>query len=360
MVGVLEVELCTNHVSGLTTRLTSHLYTNGNGNANGCNLNGGLQRNGNGNGNGGHNSSEGEHDESSPEDEETYSDIELDTSSLTPEMSAKIADAQNILQNLHTRAAMTSSDKALYPREVAAQVNRVLEEEGITRCALAKFVLNCSYKLVYDALHDAREWTTLNAAGRDKYRKLKMWAENARCINAVKVLQVYCKDRRRRSEGGGSNGTENGDIAYKNGPYSISALMGKGAADAQKARTREEPTDLSLPKGQLMPMHGHRRKAFIPQRESLLGKQLSSSQIAMDIHLFSFSYRLRVVRYGRADVLAVRQDGQSALPCCRRRCFLHSTSSSHGVTTFATQSQLWTGTLSVSQTILTFLSIITV
>ncbi|GAV01270.1 hypothetical protein RvY_12008-1 [Ramazzottius varieornatus] len=258
-------------LAGFTTRLSSHLYTNGNG----VNVNGVLARNG-------HNSSEGErdHDSSSPdrEDEDTYSDIDwsdLESPNLTPEMSAKIAEAKAVLQNLHSR----TSDKTLYTREVAAQVNRVLEEEGITRSALAKFVLNGSYKMVYDALHDPRDWTTLNAAGRDKYRKLKMWAENARCINAVKVLQVYCKDRRRRSEG------ENGEVGvYKNGAFSIHALIGSGGEgrSGERETLKEEPTDLSLPKSQQTPMPGNnRRKAFIPQRESLLGNALSDMDAPM-------------------------------------------------------------------------------
>ncbi|XP_055345708.1 homeobox protein cut-like 1 isoform X2 [Paramacrobiotus metropolitanus] len=145
-------------------------------------------------------------DPEEPEDpDELYSDDLSDLeSNLTPEMLAKIADAKNVLQGLSSRANTASpsgGSRFMNTMQVADQVNRVLEEEGITRCALAKFVLHGSYKMVYDALHDPRPWGFLNSAGRDKYRKLKLWAEDARCISAVKLLQVYCKDRRRRGDG---------------------------------------------------------------------------------------------------------------------------------------------------------------
>ncbi|OQV17521.1 Homeobox protein cut-like 1 [Hypsibius exemplaris] len=195
---------------------------------------------------------------------------ELELANLTPEMMSKIADAKAVLQTLHGQhsSANGSAFRFMNTMEVADQVNRVLEEEGITRCALAKFVLHGSYKMVYDALHDPRPCGFLNSAGRDKYRKLKIWAEDARYVNAVKVLQVYCKDKRRRSDAQSASFSDEPPF-YRNGgnttPHSIDSLLAGGTGGA--VHGVEEPTDLSLPK---MPNNG-RRKAFQPQRDIQMG-----------------------------------------------------------------------------------------
>lgn len=165
---------------------------------------------------------------------------------------AKIAEAKGILQTLSARANSGGTARFMNTLEVADQVNRVLEEEAITRCALAKFVLHGSYKMVYDALHDPRPWGFLNSAGRDKYRKLKLWAEDVRSVNAVKVLQVYCKDKRRNSTGDSASAT---------------SFPNQESHTHSHSHSQEMPTDLSIPKGS----PALRRKgSLMPQMESLL------------------------------------------------------------------------------------------
>ena len=95
--------------------------------------------------------SDGEPDSAASPDEDNLSDDlgEIDLSNLTPETSAKINEAKSMLQSLHVRATSgMNSGRFLSTADVADQVNRVLEEEGITRSALAKFVLHGPYKTV--------------------------------------------------------------------------------------------------------------------------------------------------------------------------------------------------------------------
>lgn len=60
---------------------------------------------------------------------------------------------------------------------------------------MARYLLNGTYKVAYDALHDPREWNYLSTQSREKYRRLRSFSENNEAIKAMKVLELHLKDR---------------------------------------------------------------------------------------------------------------------------------------------------------------------